>query len=89
MLSISPAHLKSISDVVGEMAVATSTLMLWPVQPQRHLLWENLIEDCLRGQGLLMQTMPANQERLFRRDTFLGPMGFGWRVLKELLAALR
>jgi hypothetical protein len=33
------------------------------------------MEDCLRDQGLRMQTMPANQELLFRRDAFLGPMG--------------
>jgi len=33
-----------------------------------------------------MQTMPANQEPLFRRDAFLGPIGFGWRLLKELAA---
>lgn len=32
------------------------------------------IEDCLRDQGLLVQTMAANQELLFRRDAFLGPM---------------
>lgn len=37
-----------------------------------------------------MQTMPANQEELlFRRDAFLGPMGRGWRVLKELAAVFR
>jgi hypothetical protein len=35
-----------------------------------------------------MQTMPASQKALFRRDAFLGPMGYGWRVLKELAAAL-
>ena len=58
-------------------------------QPQRHLLQEDLIEDCLRDQGLLVQTMPANQELLFRRDAFLGPMGHGWRVLKELAAVFR
>ena len=60
-----------------------------PVQPQKHLLQEDLIEDCLRDQGLLVQTMPANWELLFRRDAFLGPMGHGWRVLKELAAVLR
>ena len=39
-------------------------------------LQEDLIEDCLeREQGLLVQIMPANQELLFRIDTFLGPMG--------------
>lgn len=53
---------------------------------QKHLLQENLIEDCLRDQGLLMQTMPANQELLFRRDAFLEPMSHRWRVLKELAA---
>ena len=51
---------------------------------QKHLLQENLIEDCLRVQGLLMQTMPANQELLFRRDAFLVCW---WRILKELAAA--
>ena len=45
------------------------------MQPEKHLLQEDLIEDCLRDQGLLVQTMPANQELLFRRDAFLGPMG--------------
>ena len=44
------------------------------MQLQKHLLQEDLIEDCLREQGLLVQTMPANQELLFRRDAFLGPM---------------
>ena len=58
-------------------------------QPQKHLLQEDLIEDCLRDQGLLVQTMPANQELLFRRDAFLGPMGHRWRVLKELETAFR
>jgi hypothetical protein len=45
------------------------------MQPQKHLLQEDIIEDCLRDQGLLVQTRPANQELLFRRDAFLGPMG--------------
>lgn len=36
---------------------------------------EDLVEDCLRGQGLLVQTISANQELLFRREAFLGPMG--------------
>ena len=49
--------------------------MLGATWPQKHLLQEDLIEDCLRDQGLLVQTMPANQELLFRRDAFLGPMG--------------
>jgi hypothetical protein len=52
------------------------------MQPQKHLQEENLIEDCLRDQGLLVQTMPDNQELLFQRDAFLGPMGHRWRVLK-------
>ena len=30
----------------------------------------------------------SNQELLLRRDAFLGPMGHGWRVLKELAAGL-
>lgn len=28
--------------------------------------------------------LPANQQLLLRTDAFLGPMGYGWRVLKEL-----
>ena len=58
-------------------------------QPQKHLLQEDLIEDCSRDQGLLVQTVPANQELLFRRDAFLGPMEHEWRVLKELAAVFR
>jgi hypothetical protein len=42
---------------------------------KKHLLQLNLIEDCLRDQELLVQTMPANWKLLFRRDAFLGPMG--------------
>ena len=45
------------------------------MQLQKHLLQEDLIEDCLGEQGLLVQVMSANQELLFKRDTFLGPMG--------------
>ena len=45
------------------------------MQLQKHLLQKDLIKDCLREQGLLVQTMPANQELRFRRDAFLGPMG--------------
>jgi hypothetical protein len=44
-----------------------------PVTPA--FLQVDLIEDCLREQGLLVQIMPANQELLFRIDTFLEPMG--------------
>jgi hypothetical protein len=62
---------------------------LGATQPQKHHLQRDLIEDCLRDQGLLVQTMPANQEPLFRRDAFLGPVGCGWRVLKELAALFR
>ena len=58
--------------------------MLGPVQLKKHLMQEDLIEHCLRDQGLLVQRMPANWELLFRRDAFLGPMGHGWRVIKEL-----
>jgi hypothetical protein len=60
---------------------------------QKHLLQEDLIEDCLRDQGLLAQT--ANQELLFRSDAFLGPIGHGGAgggggaVLKELAAVFR
>lgn len=56
-------------------------------QLQKHLLQEDLLENCLREQGLLTQTMPANRELLSRRDAFLGPMGRWWRVFKELEAA--
>ena len=59
------------------------------MQPQRHLLQEDLIEDFLRDQGLLTQTMPANWDLLFRRDAFWGPMGHKWKVLKELAAEFR
>ena len=38
----------------------------------------------MREQGLLMQTMPANWELLFRKDAFLGPMGTGGRYLWTL-----
>jgi len=47
------------------------------VQLQRYLLQEDLIENSLRDQGLVIQTMPANWELLFRRDAFLGPVGNG------------
>ena len=56
---------------------------------QQHLLQEDLVEGCLRDQGLLVQAMAANQELQFRRDAFLGPMGHRWRVLKELAAVFR
>ena len=59
------------------------------MQQQKHLPQEDLIEDSLREQGLLVQAMPANQELLFRRDVFMGLLGPGWRVLKELAAVLR
>ena len=55
------------------------------MQLQRHLLQEDLFEDCLRDQGLLMQTLPVNWELLLRRDAFLKTMGHGWRVLKEIV----
>jgi hypothetical protein len=38
---------------------------------------EDLIEDCLRDQGLLALTIPANRELLFRREVFSGPMWHG------------
>ena len=50
---------------------------------QKHLLQEDLTEDCLRDQGLLAQTMPANQELLFKRDAFLGPLGVWVEGIKE------
>lgn len=56
---------------------------------QKHLLLEDLIKDYLRDQGLLVLTMSANQILLFSKDAFLGPMGYGSRVLKELVAVLR
>jgi len=60
--------------------------MLGAVQSKRHLLQEDLIENCLRKEGLLMQTMLANQVLLFRITvSFSGPMGLVWRVLKELV----
>jgi hypothetical protein len=35
----------------------------------------------------MTQTVPVNHlELLFRRDAFSGPVGHGWRVLKELAA---
>lgn len=59
------------------------------MEMKTHILLEGLIEDFLGDQGLFVQTMPANQEPLFRRDAFLGPVGCGWRVLKELAALFR
>jgi hypothetical protein len=55
----------------------------------RYPLHEDPIEDFLRDQGLLTQTMSSNQEVLFRRDAFLGPMGQGWRVLRKLATVFR
>ena len=48
---------------------------LGAMQLQKHLLQEDLIEDCLGDQGLLMQIMPVNWDLLFRRDALLRPMG--------------
>ena len=48
--------------------------MLGAMQLQKHLLQEDLIEDCLREQGLLVQIISANQELLFNRY-FLGTNG--------------
>ena len=45
------------------------------MQLQKHLLQEDLIEDCLRDQELLVQIMPTNQELLSRIDTVFGPVG--------------
>ena len=53
------------------------------MHPQKHLLLEDLTEDCLREQGLLRQTRPANLELLLRRDVFSVPMAHRWKVLKE------
>ena len=49
-------------------------------------LQEEVTVDHLREQGLLVQIMPANQELLFRIDTFLEPMGALVEGLKELAA---
>jgi hypothetical protein len=48
--------------------------MMGAMQPQKHLLQEDLIRDCLRDLGSLVEIIPVNQELLFRRDAFLGPM---------------
>ena len=62
---------------------------LGAAQPQKNLLKEeDLIEDCLRDQGLLVQTMPANWELLCRRDACLGPMWLRRKVLKKLVQFL-
>lgn len=57
--------------------MATFAYMLGATKQQRHLLQEDLTDDFLRDQELLMQTMPANRELLFRIDAFLGSMGYG------------
>jgi hypothetical protein len=49
--------------------------MLGAMQLQKHLLQEDLTEDCPQDQGLVVQIIPANQELLFRIDTFLETMG--------------
>ena len=41
---------------------------------------EDLIEDCLKDQALLAQTIPANWELLFRRDAFMRPVGYQGEV---------
>ena len=46
-------------------------------------LQEDLIEDCLREQGLLVQIMPDNQEVLLRVDNFLEPMGAWMEGIKR------
>lgn len=38
---------------------------------------------------MLIQTVLPNQELLFSRDAFLGPMRHEWRILKELAAVFR
>lgn len=47
------------------MVAAISTSKLGASQPKRPPLQEDLIEDCMRDQGLLTRTNPANQEQLF------------------------
>jgi hypothetical protein len=59
------------------------------MHPQRHLLQEEQIENCLRDHRLPIQTMPAKLELLFRSNAFLRAMGHGWRVLKKLSAVFR
>jgi len=63
--------------------------MLGASQLQKHLLQEDLTEDCFRDRGLRVRTMPPNQELVFRRDAFLGPIRAWVRVLKEPAAVLR
>jgi hypothetical protein len=46
-------------------------------------LQEDLIVDCLREQGLLVQIMPDNQEVLLRVDNFLEPMGAWMEGIKR------
>lgn len=62
------------------------------MQLQRHLLQEDLLEDCLWDWRLLIQTMPANGdcclEEMLLWDQW-GPMGREWRVLKDLVTAFR
>jgi hypothetical protein len=59
------------------------------VQLQKHLLLEDLIEDCLRDEAFLVQTMPANQELLFRRDAFLEPMGVRVKGIKGACSSVQ
>lgn len=51
--------------------MATSILMLGAMQLQRHLLQDDLIEDCLRDLGLLTQTVPANLGTALQKRCFL------------------
>ena len=88
-LPLSCQNLKTKGYKCRRNDAAPSAQIPGTTQPQRHLLQENHIEVCLRDQWLLMQTMPANQEPVFRRAAFLRAVEQWWRVLKELGAVFR
>ena len=60
--------------------------MLRFMQLQKHLLQEDLIEDCLRDQVLLVLIMQANQNCCLEEMLSWEQLG---RVLRELAAVLR
>jgi hypothetical protein len=74
----------SVKSYVAEMAGSSLCRCSLPPPPPpsaaKAFLQEDLIEDCVRDQGLLLQTMPTHGELLFRRDAFLEPIGHRWRV---------
>ena len=58
---VSTRILEKSIDVAG--MVGPPLCKCWgATQPKNHLLQQDLIENCLRGQGLLLQTMPGNWE---------------------------